>query len=198
MKINTRTIILASKSPRRKSLLEQTGLRFEIIPAEIDETVPGAPAPEEMVKKLSCMKAHHIAQDYPDAAVIGADTIVTIDKEILGKPCSRRQASDMLNMLSGRCHTVFTGYTVCCLKKGLNITEAAATQVFFKKISSAENVFYTNTDEPYDKAGGYAIQGIGSFLVKKINGSYSNVVGLPVCETMEILIKENIVAIGET
>ena len=197
MKNGSRKIILASQSPRRKELLEQTGIKFDIIPADIDETLPGDTPPEEMVKSLSRMKAFHIAENHPKAAVIGADTIVTIDNKILGKPCSRQHASDMLQILSNRSHTVYTGYTVCCLATGLTVTEAVATEVFFKNISPRESAFYTNTDEPYDKAGGYAIQGIGSFLVKKIHGSYTNVVGLPVCETMEIFINEGIVEIGE-
>ena len=198
MKNGSRNIILASKSPRRKELLEQTGIRFDILPADIDETVHGDPSSEDAVKTLSRMKAVHIAENNPEAAVIGADTIVTVDNKILGKPVSKQHASDMLRMLSNRSHTVYTGYTVCCLKTGLSITESAATEVFFKNISPGEAAFYTNTDEPYDKAGGYAIQGIGSFLVKKIHGSYTNVVGLPICETMEILIKEGIITIKES
>lgn len=178
--------------------MKQTGIRFDILPADIDESLPGHPSAEEMVKTLSKIKASHISGDNPKAAVIGADTVVTIDNKILGKPCSKAHASDMLRMLSNRSHTVYTGYTVCCLQSGLNITQSEATEVFFKNISPKESAFYTNTDEPYDKAGGYAIQGIGSFLVKKIHGSYTNVVGLPVCEIMEILINKGIVEIGET
>ena len=198
MKNGNRKVILASKSPRRKELLEQTGIRFDILPADIDETLSCCPFAEDTVKMLSKTKARRIAEEHPYAAVIGADTIVTIDNKILGKPCSKAHASDMLNMLSNRSHTVYTGYTVCCLQSGLNITEAIATKVFFKKISPKELLFYINTDEPYDKAGGYGIQGIGAFLVKKIHGSYTNVVGLPVCEIMEIFIKEGIVALRET
>ncbi len=186
-KIIQEPIILASKSPRRKELLEQAGLTLEIFAADIDEESIPLSAPKDYVKALSRIKADHIAKSRPDHWVIGADTIVVIDDIILGKPKSRDEAVHMLNTLSNRDHCVFTGFTICCHKKKKSITKSIETTVFFKQLSLGEIQWYAATNEPYDKAGGYGIQGIGAFLVRKINGSYSNVVGLPICEVMETL-----------
>jgi len=181
------SIILASKSPRRKELLEQAGLKFEIMEADIDEDSIPLSRPKEYVRELSRLKADHIAKTHPDHWVIGADTIVVVDDAILGKPKTRDQAVDMLNRLNNRSHSVFTGFTISCHTKGITLTKFIKTDVLFKHLSLEEINWYTATDEPYDKAGGYGIQGIGAFLVHEINGSYSNVVGLPVCEVMESL-----------
>ncbi len=186
-KIIQEPIILASKSPRRKELLEQAGLTLEILAADIDEESIELSAPVDYVKALSRIKADNIAKSRPDHWVIGADTIVVVDDVILGKPKSREEAVHMLNSLNNRDHCVFTGFTICCHKRQESITKSIETNVFFKQLSLGEIQWYTATDEPYDKAGGYGIQGIGAFLVRKINGSYSNVVGLPICEVMETL-----------
>ncbi len=186
-KIIQEPIILASKSPRRKELLEQAGLTLEIIAADIDEESIPLSAPKDYVKALSRIKADHIAKSRPDHWVIGADTIVVIDGIILGKPKSRDEAVHMLNALNNKDHCVFTGFTICCHKRQKSITKSIETNVFFKQLSLDEIQWYVATNEPYDKAGGYGIQGIGAFLVRKINGSYSNVVGLPICEVMETL-----------
>lgn len=188
-------IILASKSPRRRYLLEQAGIAFRIVPSDIDESIYSMSSPGDQVKLLSQAKADAVSMWYPDQWVIGADTIVVKDGKILGKPSSKSDAQKMLRTLSGRVHQVFTGYTICCGEKGKKYSEAIKTDVLFKKLTDDEINWYINTSEPFDKAGAYAIQGLGTFLVKSINGSYTNVVGLPVCEVIEYLIKEKVVSL---
>jgi len=186
-------LILASKSPRRQNLLEQAGLKFSVIPSSLDEkSMPPSP-PESLVRNLAEAKAKEIADAYPDSWVIGADTIVLIDDTILGKPKSRAQARSMLGRLSGKIHRVLTGYCVYCKAGKRFFSGCVKTDVCFKTLTPKEIDWYIDSGEPFDKAGSYAIQGIGSFLVQRINGSYTNVVGLPVCEVMDILIKENVV-----
>ncbi|WP_080804578.1 Maf family protein [Desulfamplus magnetovallimortis] len=180
-------IILASKSPRRKYLLEQAGICFEVIPADIEEKRHPNEPPEAYVQRLSKEKADHIAKEYPQKWVIGADTVVVIDNSLLEKPQSTEDARKMLGILSNRTHTVYTGYTICSKSKEDSVTRSVKTDVLFKKLTPREIEWYINTDEPFDKAGAYAIQGLGTFLVKAINGSYTNVVGLPVCEVIEDL-----------
>jgi septum formation protein len=186
-------ILLASKSPRRKELLEQAGLVFEILESNIDETAVPLSSPKDYVKDLSQIKADHIAKTRPDHWVIGADTIVVVDDLILGKPKTQEESIQMLTGLSNRCHCVFTGFTICYHAKKKSITRSIETKVSFKDLSQEEIHWYCATNEPYDKAGGYGIQGIGAFLVRKIEGSYSNVVGLPICEVMETLVTLGII-----
>lgn len=186
-------LILASQSPRRKYLLEQAGLKFSIIPSDFDENSVKLTAPEIYVKTLAEKKAMDISAKFPESWVIGADTIVLIDDMILGKPVDKDQARQMLSRLSGTTHMVYTGFTICCGKKKRMLTDAVKTRVTFKQLSTDEIEWYIRTDEPFDKAGSYAIQGLGTFLVKSINGSYTNVVGLPVCEVVETLIREGVV-----
>ncbi len=193
--IGTQKIILASKSPRRRDLLEQLGLNIKIVPSNTDETFDTKQNPEKYVKKLSFLKANNTALFYPDDWVIGADTIVVVKGQILGKPRSKTDAIAMLNKLNDCEHSVFTGFSIVNLKKKIIITQSVETKVFFKCLSPGEIKWYVSTGEPFDKAGSYAIQGIGAFLVKRISGSYSNVVGLPVCEVIEILINSNIIEI---
>lgn len=150
-------------------------------------------APESYVKSLAEAKAGDISNRYPDSWIIGADTVVFIDNTILGKPNSRDEARAMLKSLSAKTHQVHTGYSICRKASGHFISECVTTDVSFKKLSAKEIDWYINSGEPFDKAGAYAIQGIGTFLVKRINGSYTNVVGLPVCEVLEHLIKEGVV-----
>lgn len=184
--------ILASRSPRRRYLLEQAGLSFSVIPSSIDETSVPISSPEIYVKVLSEAKAHNVSEKYPEKWVIGADTIVVKDRTILGKPDSIVEARTMLKQLSGQTHEVFTGYSICCKKKRRKFSETVKTEVLFKDLSDQEIEWYIHTAEPFDKAGAYAIQGLGTFLVKRINGSYTNVVGLPVCEVIEFLIKQGV------
>lgn len=180
-------LILASASPRRKELLEMAGLDFEVIPAGIDESFRDGETPYEHVLRLSREKARAVAGAHPEAWVLGADTIVLVNGEVLGKPGTKREAKAMLGKLSGRKHRVVTGFTL--LKDGgaTAATEAVESVVVFKKLTPDEIEWYAGTDEPYDKAGGYAAQGKGASLIKEIRGSYTNVVGLPLCEVMEAL-----------
>jgi septum formation protein len=130
-----------------------------------------------------------IAQKNPDAWVLGADTIVVIDGLILGKPKNKKQAREMLTRLSDRQHNVFTGFTLAQGTTKVYKTKVIQSAVLFKKISPEEMEWYINCDEPYDKAGGYAVQGKGAYFIKSIRGSYTNVIGLPLCEVLEELKK---------
>ena len=191
-------LILASKSPRRRYLLEQAGLNFLVIPSSIDETKIPLSSPESYVRILSEAKADDISKKYPEKWVIGADTIVLKNSEILGKPGSMEEARTMLKQLSGQTHQVLTGYAICCKVKNKMFSDVVKTDVLFKHLTHEEIEWYIHTKEPFDKAGSYAIQGLGTFLVKSINGSYTNVVGLPVCEVIECLIKEGVIDIAKT
>ena len=196
--VNRPGLILASKSPRRRYLLEKTGLEFTVIPSKVDENAAILSAPESYVKSLAEAKAGDISNRYPDSWIIGADTVVFIDNTILGKPASRDEAQAMLKRLSAKTHQVHTGYCICRKTTDHFISECVTTDVSFKKLSVKEIDWYINSGEPFDKAGAYAIQGLGTFLVKRINGSYSNVVGLPVCEVLEYLIKEGVVELSSS
>lgn len=189
---NDPVLILASRSPRRRYLLKQAGLSFSVIPSSIDETSIPVLSPETYVKVLSEAKAENVSTKFPEKWVIGADTIVLKDDTILGKPDSKSQARSMLKQLSGQTHQVLTGYAIYCKSKNRKYSGTVKTQVLFKNLTDKEIEWYIHTEEPFDKAGAYAIQGLGTFLVKSINGSYTNVVGLPVCEVIEILIKEGV------
>jgi septum formation protein len=186
-------LILASKSPRRSYLLSQAGIEFDVVPSLFDENSVPLDDPAQFVSTLSRAKAQDVAARYPDRWIIGADTIVLIDGKILGKPGDQPSARIMLKQLSGRTHQVYTGFTICSLNRQKELTDVVCTDVTFKKLTKDEIEWYIHTQEPFDKAGAYAIQGLGTFLVKHINGSYTNVVGLPVCEVIEYLIKEGII-----
>jgi septum formation protein len=186
-------LILASQSPRRRNLLKQAGIDFSVIPSTIDENSIKLSSPDVYVRQLAESKAMDISKQYPASWVIGADTIVFIDDTILGKPGSRSEARTMLKSLSGKTHQVLTGYCVCCQRIDRFFSDSVKTDVRFKKLTEREIDWYINSGEPFGKAGAYAIQGIGAFLVKRIDGSYTNVVGLPVCEVVEFLINEKII-----
>ncbi len=188
-------LILASKSPRRRYLLKQAGLSFSVIPSSIDENSVPFSNPENYVKMLAESKAKDISKKYPESWVIGADTIVLVDDTILGKPKTKNEARKMLRRLSGKSHFVFTGYCICRKSKADFFSETVTTEVLFKTLSPEEIEWYIDTGEPFDKAGAYAIQGLGTFLVKRIKGSYTNVVGLPVCEVIEFLIRQQVIGL---
>ncbi len=190
------SIILASKSPRRKYLLKQAGLSFTVIPSNIDENSILISQPETYARTLAEAKANDISNKFPESWVIGADTIVLIDEIILGKPSSKTEARAMLKQLSGQIHQVLTGYSICCVARNRFFSETIITEVLFKNLTDNEIEWYINTKEPFDKAGAYAIQGLGTFIVKSINGSYTNVVGLPVCEVIEFLTKERVIGLA--
>lgn len=193
--VDTADLILASRSPRRKYLLEQAGLTFRVMPSRIDESKRPLSAPADYVKSLAIVKAEDVARLNPDSWVLGADTIVAVDARMLGKPKSAQDARVMLRRLSGKTHQVFTGFCLCRQRSGRRVADTVRTEVTFKTLTDQEIDWYINTGEPFDKAGAYAIQGLGTFLVRRINGSYTNVVGLPVCEVVEILIREGVMGL---
>jgi len=190
--------ILASKSPRRYELLKQVGLDFEVIPSRVMEDIVQKESPQEHVIRLAEAKARDVASGYPDCWVIAADTIVYINGSILGKPRNREEAIEMLCYLSGQEHLVLTGFSVCNLDKRKSDKEAVQTAVKVKPLSPIEMGWYVHTGEPFDKAGGYAIQGIGSFMIESIRGSYTNVIGLPLCELIQMLNRLGAIAITES
>jgi septum formation protein len=190
-------IILASQSPRRRYLLERAGLKFKVVPSALDEAAIVRPDPAETVRALAVAKAGDIADRHPESWVIGADTVVVVGDRVLGKPASEAEAADMLRRLSGRTHQVLTGWCVIRRAGGVCYADTVSTDVVFKELSADEIRWYIRTGEPFDKAGAYAIQGIGTFLVRRISGSYTNVVGLPVCEVLEFLIREKVVGFEE-
>lgn len=183
--------ILASASPRREELLRLAGLQFKILPGHIDETYLKGETPRVHVQRLSRDKAAAVAVQHPKALVLGADTIVVIDGLVLGKPKSEKQAREMLRKLSNRTHVVFTGFTLSCINTGLSKTRVVRSSVRFKEISADEMDWYVKSEEPYDKAGGYAVQGKGAAFIRSISGSYTNVIGLPLSDVLEELKRLN-------
>ncbi|MDO8786098.1 MAG: Maf family protein [Syntrophales bacterium] len=179
--------ILASASPRRVELLKLAGLRFDVVPARVNETCMEGETPEEHVLRLSEEKAKAIAGRNPGAWVLGADTVVLIHSEILGKPRTISAAKEMLSKLSGQEHRVLTGFTIAREAAGILVRDVVVSWVTFKDIPEDEIAWYIRSDEPYDKAGGYAVQGKGSLFIREIRGSYTNVMGLPLCEVVEAL-----------
>ena len=171
-------IILASKSPRRIELLKLIYNDFEFIPSNIDETIPDNIEVQNAAEYLAVQKAKAIALENKDSLVIGCDTVVMSDGEILGKPKSRENAVEMLMKLSGKRHTVISG--VCLYKDSMSYSFSDSTDVEFYPIYSAEAIAYTETGEPMDKAGAYGIQGRGALFIRGIIGDYYNVMGLPV------------------
>ncbi|MGO9137078.1 MAG: Maf family protein [Syntrophales bacterium] len=179
--------ILASASPRRIELLTLLGLRFEIMPSNVDEKFIKGEAPMDHVLRLSAVKANIASALHPEAWVMGADTIVTMDGDILGKPRTPEEAKEMLGRLSGQIHTVYTGFTVARKSVDILTSDAVSSFVRFREIPEDEMAWYIGSQEPYDKAGGYAVQGMGAFFIKEIYGSYTNVMGLPMCEVVDVL-----------
>lgn len=187
-------LILASASPRRRHLLEQAGLSFDVMTSHFDEDAVPFSRPESHVKLLAQGKAAQVGDRHPGSWVIGADTEVVIGERVLGKPGSRDDARRMLGRLSGRTHHVYTGYCLYSKQRRFSCCEAVRSEVRFKELSDGEIEWYIRTDEPYDKAGAYAVQGIGAALIRRIEGSYTNVVGLPLCEVIERLVREGVIA----
>lgn len=181
-------IVLASASPRRKELLASLGLEFEIVPAEVDEHWEGEPDPRIYAEALARRKAQFVAAQRQSGLVIGADTLVYIDGEILTKPSNETEAHAMLHRLSGRTHTVVTGVAVVNSESDETVSGFEQTKVTFRTLSDAEIKRYVATGEPMDKAGAYGIQGIGALLVARIEGCYPNVVGLPLVRLAELLL----------
>ncbi len=176
-------LILASSSPRRRDLLAGLSARFQVVPSDVSEDLLAGEAPEAHVSRLALAKAMDVAKRNADLWVLGADTIVLIDGKILGKPGDQAEARTMLAMLAGRTHEVFTGYAIVHARfPELKRVRHVISEVHIRQLSDQEITDYVETGEPMDKAGAYAIQGIGSGIVETVSGSYSNVVGLPLCE----------------
>lgn len=178
-------LILASASPRRRELLTQAGLAFEIIPAHIDETRRGAEDPATYVQRLALEKAQAIHALHPDAFVLGADTTVEIDGHALEKPADRADAEGMIRLLSARTHHVHTGLAL--LSTHGKCTHLETTSVTFNQIDEAELQRYLDSAEPYDKAGAYGIQGYAARWIPRVDGDYFNVMGLPLAATVRLL-----------
>ena len=188
-----RHFILASGSPRRKRLLLDAGLAFDVVlaPPDVEENIsPGLEAEDEAVRR-ALAKAGYVARLNPDAFVLGADTVVVLDGEILGKPSNVDDASHMLGLLSGRTHEVITAFAL--LGPDSRHEEAVKTKVFFRPLDEETIGRYAESGEPMDKAGAYAIQGLGGSLVDRVEGSYTNVVGLPVAEVLKMFMRCGVV-----
>ncbi len=175
-------VILASASPRRFELLNSTGIKFKVIPSDFDESSIKIADPLLLVEETAKQKGLTVAKDHPKQLVISADTIVSVDNKIFGKPKKEQDAFDMIEALSGRSHNVYTAFGLFLLKYDKTIIQSCTTEVTMRKLHSDEIWAYVNTGEPMDKAGAYAIQGQGAMLVDKIKGSYSNVVGFPLAK----------------
>jgi len=185
--------ILASASPRRRALLQDLGLDFEILEARIEERPEPGETPQEFVLRAACDKASVISSLNPASWVLGADTVVVHGIRILGKPKNSEEALQVLLSLSGRKHLVHTGFCLKNAEEQASVSRVVTTEVSFFHFTREVAAAYVATGEPLDKAGAYGIQGIGGFLVEKINGSYSNVVGLPLVEVIQELLHFKIV-----
>jgi septum formation protein len=177
-------IVLASGSPRRRELLSQAGVTFSVIVPNTDETPIDGESARAMVERLALEKARAVAGTKPRAYVIGADTTVYIDNQSLGKPTSEAEACEMLGQIQGRMHQVWGGIAVVCLELGVSEVWSHSTEVVMRPMTQSAIKSYVATGEPLDKAGSYAIQGIGLQYVDQIAGSYSNVVGLNIATLM--------------
>jgi len=181
-------LILASVSPRRRDLLNQIGIPFQSVESKMDEAVQRNMKPTDFACLMATRKAESVKKVHRKRWILAADTLVVVNKRIFGKPRDARDCRTMLSELSGKRHQVITGF--CILEPGGNKShlEAVATRVDVKELSELEIEAYIETGEPFGKAGAYAIQGIGAFMVEAIKGSYTNIVGLPVCEVVRALL----------
>ena len=180
-------LILASKSPRRREMFDSLGLEYEALATSVDESYKGKITPSRLVEILSLRKAEAVKAGKNDI-VIASDTVVALGTRIFGKPTDRHEAYEMMKALSGSVHKVYSGYTIICDDK--TVSGSVATKVKFRPLSEDEINAYIDTDEPYDKAGGYGIQENGGFFVVAINGDFNNVVGMPL-STIEMALREN-------
>lgn len=195
MFITKKNIILASGSPRRQAYLSEMGLDFKVKIADINETPIEGEVPHQYVTRMARCKAEVVMEKNPETWVVAADTIVTLDNNILGKPKNMDDAVNTLMLLNGREHEVITAFCFGLKLENTLYEESVVTRVRF--ISFTEDIAraYARSEEPYDKAGAYGIQGKGAFLVSSVNGSYSNVVGLPLCEVMAAMYNYQIVEV---
>jgi septum formation protein len=195
---NTGSLILGSGSPRRRDMLETLGLSLIVDPPDVDESLHSALSPHEYVtevtrRKLDATFRKRRCMTAPYAGIICADTVVCLDGEVLQKPLDADDSYRMLSLLVGNTHQVMTAYALFCAKTGLTIERTTTTQVTFRAASEWELHSYVRSGEGTDKAGSYAVQGLGAIFVERIEGSYSNVVGLPLCELWLDLIHAGIV-----
>lgn len=177
---NQQQFILASASPRRREILAGLGVDLQVLPSQIDETLQAGESPPSYVQRLAREKARDISRKLAQGIVIGADTVVVLDSRILGKPTDADDARAMLAALANQWHTVFTGVAVINCHDGQEKVDYCATRVKFTPLSDEEIEWYIKSGEPFDKAGAYAIQGLGTIFIEAIEGNYLNVVGLPV------------------
>lgn len=184
--------ILASSSPRRRELLTSIGIPFDVVPSHVPEEHQPGEAPEEYVARLSRDKAHAIAAKYPSQWVIAADTTVLLGDQLLEKPVDRADAARMLSLIAGKTHTVYTGVTLQRLDQQYCETRVAESEVRMLPLSPRDIEWYVETGEPLDKAGAYAVQGIGAMFIDSIHGSYTNVVGLPLATLFQMMRKVGI------
>lgn len=185
-------LILASASPRRSELLASIGLEFEMIPSHVPESRNDGEVPEEYVARLSREKAAAVARVHRGRWILAADTIVLLGEELLEKPSDSRDAVRMLSAIAGRTHTVYTGVTLQNVERHYQDTRVAESEVRILPLSEGDIEWYVATGEPLDKAGAYAVQGIGAMFIDSIHGSYTNVVGLPLATLLLMLRKAGI------
>jgi septum formation protein len=192
-------LVLASSSPRRVELLKYLRLPFTVSPSLWEETFDRSWRPEKVVLELARTKAEDVARTLPPGEnyiVLGGDTIVVLDEQVLGKPSSKDDACDMLRRLSGRSHTVYTGLAVLHLPGGEVKQGFERSDVTFRKLNDKEIISYVETGEPMDKAGAYALQGIGSAIVEKISGCYTNIIGFPMPLLVRLLRESGVAILG--
>jgi septum formation protein len=180
-------IILASASPRRKELLEKIGLQFEVDPSNHRENTSSKLKPHDLARSISLEKALAIASKHKNTIVIAADTFIVFRGKIIGKPSTKAKARKMLATLSGKCHSVVTGFAIIDTDQNKISSKSVETKVHIKKLTPEEIYAYVKMEYTLDKAGAYAIQGLGSVIVEKIEGDYFNVIGLPLCALTESL-----------
>jgi len=191
------SLVLASSSPRRSELLSSVGLLFDVLPAEVDERLMPGEHPQVAAERLAEAKAHAIGRRVKQAVVLGADTVVAVADaagsfQILGKPVDEEDARAMLRKLQGREHLVVTAFSVVCAAASFVLTRSHSARVWMRMLSEKDISAYTATGEPMDKAGAYAVQGIGRMLVLSIDGSYTGVMGLPLAEVVVELERLNL------
>ncbi len=192
--VSDKALILASSSPRRKELLGSLGVTFKIVPSDLNEEEVTAPTPEELAKKLALLKAQVVAEQNQSSWVLGADSIVVLsDNTVLNKPADKEQARRMLSSLSASTHSVITGISLISVQDQVQEVHASQTSVTMRKISDGEIESYVSTDEPYDKAGGYGLQGLASVFVHSIQGSHTNVIGLDISLVATLLLQHGVI-----
>lgn len=189
-------LILASASPRRREFLAGLGLAFTVLPASVDETPMAGESPWAFVRRMAAAKANSVAAGHPQACVLGTDTVVALEGTIFGKPRDAEEALAILTTLQGRTHEVSTGFAVVARESGIAEVDVCTTRVSFAAYDQAILRAYVDSGEPMDKAGAYGIQGRGSFLIRSIEGSCTNVIGLPVEALLRTLLAHGLISAG--